>query len=289
MTRKAHPFTAKHIRRYAAYLQEQERASATIQKYVHDLSALLGWLDGAPVTKTALIAWKEALTADHAPATVNSMLAAVNGFLAFMGWREMRVKLLKLQKAIFCDPAKELTRAEYARLVRAAERRENQRLSLIIQTICATGIRVSELRFITVEAVQSGRAEVNNKGKRRTVFLPDKLRRLLQNYLRAQKNHRRGGVRHQDGAAHRPLQHLAGHETPVRERRGGAGEGVPPQSAPPVCADVLCAGKRPVPAGGHPGPLQREYHPHLHHRERGRPRPAGGAPGADYHIVFVLW
>lgn len=187
MNPKGYTLTAAHIQNYTRYLREQERAPATIQKYIHDLTALLGWLDGAPITKVALIAWKEALTAAHAPATVNSMLAAVNGFLSWMGWRECAAKLLKIQKSLFCDESRELTRAEYARLVRAAEQKENQRLSLIIQTICATGIRVSELKFITAEAVVTGRAEIVNKGKRRTVFLPAKLRRLLRDYLRAQK------------------------------------------------------------------------------------------------------
>ncbi len=179
--------TAEQIDRYALRLRELERAPATVRKYVHDLAALLEYLDGQPVTKAALIAWKQDLTAAHAPSTVNSMLAAVNGFFAFLGWRDLTVKLLKIQKSPFCDEGKELTRAEYARLVRAAERRENERLALVLQTICATGIRVSELQFITVEAVRSGRAEVCNKGKRRAVFLPDKLRRLLQKYIRAQK------------------------------------------------------------------------------------------------------
>ena len=187
MKPKGYTLTAAHIQNYTRYLREQERAPATIQKYVHDLTALLGWLDGASITKAALIAWKEELTAAHAPATVNSMLAAVNGFLSWMGWRECAVKLLKIQKSLFCDESRELTRAEYARLVRAAEQKENQRLSLIIQTICATGIRVSELKFITAEAVAAGRAEIVNKGKRRIVFLPAKLRRLLRDYLRAQK------------------------------------------------------------------------------------------------------
>ena len=187
MKHKPRDLTPGHIRRYAAHLREQERAPATIRKYVHDLTALLNWLDGAPVTKAALIAWKEELTAAHAPATVNSTLAAVNGFLAWAGWRECAVKLLKIQKSLFCAADKELTKAEYARLVQAAERRENRRLSLIIQTICATGIRVSELKFITAEAVATGRAEIVNKGKRRVVFLPSKLRRLLRDYLRAEK------------------------------------------------------------------------------------------------------
>lgn len=179
--------TSALIRQYAAHLQEQERAGATIQKYLHDLTALLDFLGGAPLTKAALIEWKTRLIEAHAPATVNSMLAAVNGFLSFMGWRELAVKLLKIQRSPFTDERRELTREEYARLVRAAEREGNQRLSLMIQTICATGIRVSELKFITVEAVKTGRTEIVNKGKRRPVFLPEKLRRLLKTYLQKQK------------------------------------------------------------------------------------------------------
>lgn len=187
MSKKPYRITAANIDRYARYLREQERAPATVQKYVHDLTAFLTYLDGQLVTKMVIISWKECLTATHAPASVNSMLAAVSGFVRFMGWGELRVKPLKIQRSPFCDEGRELTRAEYARLVRAAERQENQRLSLVIQTICATGIRVSELRFITVAAVQMGRAEVASKGKRRAVFLPDKLRKLLQKYCKTQK------------------------------------------------------------------------------------------------------
>ena len=115
------------------------------------------------------------------------MLAAANGLFDFCGWTDLKVKPLKIQKSLFCNADKELTREEYIRLIRAAEQDGNQRLSLVIQTICATGIRVSELRFITAETVQSGRVEINNKGKRRSVFLPDKLRRLLKKYLQTQK------------------------------------------------------------------------------------------------------
>ena len=179
--------TAAEIARYAEELREQERAGATIQKYVRDLNALLEFLDGGPLTKAALLEWKGRLIESYAPASVNSMLAAVNGFLSFMGWRDLKIKPLKIQKSPFCDEGKELTQAEYARLVRAAEGEGNERLSLVIQTICATGIRVSELKFITVEAVRSGRGEINNKGKRRSVFLPEKLRRVLKKYLQKQK------------------------------------------------------------------------------------------------------
>lgn len=187
MKSKPRQLTDEHIRRYLTYLREQERAPATLQKYAHDLNALRDWLGGQPITKTALIDWKENLTAAHATATVNSMLAAVNGFLHFMGWRECVLRLLIIQRPLFCDESRELTRAEYARLVNAAQHSGNLRLSLLLQTICATGIRVSELRFITVKAVDTGRAEIDNKGKRRTVLLPNKLRRLLRDYLRTKK------------------------------------------------------------------------------------------------------
>lgn len=144
-------------------------------------------LDNFSITKHETLTPILWVPASHAPATVNSILAAVNGFFRFMGWKDIAVKLLKIQKALFCDERRELTRAEYARLVSAAQKVGNERLSLVMQTICATGIRVSELRFITVEAVTTGRAELCNKGKRRTVFLPGRLRRLLRKYLQKQK------------------------------------------------------------------------------------------------------
>lgn len=187
MRTKKHTLTAALIRRYTDYLREQERSAATIQKYAHDLTALLEYLQGGALTKALMIGWKEVLSADHAPATVNSMLAAVNGFLRFMGWHALTVRLLKIQRPLFREEQRELSKAEYARLVDAAQRAGDERLALILQTICATGIRVSELRFISAEAVRSGRAEVCNKGKRRTVFLPDRLRRLLKAYLKKQK------------------------------------------------------------------------------------------------------
>ena len=144
-------------------------------------------LDDFGITKHETLTLVLRVPTSHAPATVNSILAAVNGFFRFMGWKDIAVKLLKIQKALFCEERRELTRAEYARLVSAAQKVGNERLSLVMQTICATGTRVSELRFITVEAVTTGRAEICNKGKRRTVFLPGRLRRLLRKYLQKQK------------------------------------------------------------------------------------------------------
>lgn len=187
MPKKSICLTADLIHRYARHLRSLERAPHTIQKYAHDLTVLAQWLGNKPVTKGLLLEWKESLIVAHAPASVNAMLAAVNGLLSYLGRGDLRLRPLKIQRALFLNEEKELTREEYVRLVRAAEKKKNQRLALVIQTICATGIRVSELKFITVEAVQAGRAEVSNKGKRRVIFLPDKLRKLLRAYLQKQK------------------------------------------------------------------------------------------------------
>ena len=184
---KSYTITPDLIQDYLVYQEEQERSAATIQKYAHDLTDLYLYLNGQPLNKLVLIGWKQKLTETHAPTTVNSMLTAVNGYLSYMGWSELRIRLLKIQKSLFLDEQKELTRSEYMRLVRVAEQKGNERLALVIQTICATGIRVSELRFITAEAVYCGRAGITNKGKRRTVFLPDKLRRLLKQYMKKQR------------------------------------------------------------------------------------------------------
>ena len=183
----AFTITNGQIAYYAAHLREQERAENTVKRYVHDLRDLMAFLDGRPITKGAVIAWKERLADMYAPATVNSMLAAANGFFLFMDWPKLSVRPLKVQRPLFRDESREMTRAEYVRLVEAARRQGNERLALLLQTICATGIRVSELRFITVEAAAAGRAIVSSKGKRRTVFLPGKLCGLLKKYLKKQK------------------------------------------------------------------------------------------------------
>lgn len=175
------------IKSYGAFLYEWEKEESTIHQYICNLHKALLYFGDIELTKTALIEWKEHLAKEYAPASVNTILAALNGFLKFMGWDDLKVKPLKIQKTLFTDGSRELSREEYARLVRAAEKPGNRRLSLVLQTICSTGIRVSELKFITVAAVQAGRAEVSNKGKRRTVFLPQKLSKVLLVYLKEQR------------------------------------------------------------------------------------------------------
>ena len=142
MSQRIPELTAEYIDSYVRHLCERECASQTIQKYRATLNALMKWLDGRPFTKGNLLEWKEELVESHAAATVNAALAAVNGYLIFWQWDGMRLRPLRLQRALFYSEDKELTKSEYARLVNTAQKQGNQRLSLVIQTICATGIRV---------------------------------------------------------------------------------------------------------------------------------------------------
>lgn len=178
------PGGATQLVAYEAHLRREERSENTIAKYIRDVRAAFAFLDNRVLCKETLLAWKDALQECYAPASVNSMLAAVNSFLDWLGQSEHKVKPLKMQRNLFACPGKELTEEEYRRLVSAAMRGGNRRLALILQTICATGIRVSELRFITVEAVQVGRAVVDCKGKSRVIFLPQDLCRLLRHFGR---------------------------------------------------------------------------------------------------------
>ena len=183
---KEYKISDRQLNQYVHYLKEQERTEATIQKYVRDITALREFLQDGIFTKTRLLEWKEKLIATYALATVSGMLMSVNGFLNFCGLRECRIKGLKIQRNMFCRKEKELTKAEYLRLCHAAKKQGKERLLLILQTICSTGIRVSELPFITAVAVKNGRAQVRLKGKIRTVLLPKQLCRLLKPYMQRQ-------------------------------------------------------------------------------------------------------
>lgn len=174
----------KNIETYLQYLREQEKSAGTLEKYKRELYELLSFLSGKNESKEELISWKAQLEQKYRPAGVNGRLVAANGFFSFFGRYDLRMKLLRIQKEIFAKEEKELTKGEYILLVQAAERKGNMRLSLVIQTICATGIRVSELQYITVESLKKGRAEVNCKGKRRVIFLPMDLLRKLKNYAK---------------------------------------------------------------------------------------------------------
>lgn len=178
--------TAKTINEFKEHLILAERSAATVEKYIRDIKAFAAYTQGNAVTKETVIAYKKHLQETYAARSVNSMLASINSLFTFLGWHELKVRSLKLQRQIFCPEEKELTRAEYARLCRTAERRHNARLCLILQTICGTGIRVSELRYITVEAAKRGEAAVNCKAKTRSVFIVKELKQKLLRYAAEQ-------------------------------------------------------------------------------------------------------
>lgn len=175
----------KTVENYQAWLVEQEKSPNTVEKYLRDVKRFYQFLpENKIIDKQRALGWKESLCASYSTRSVNSMLIAVNDFLRYAGLGDFCVKPVKLQRSMFCPKEKELSKAEYKRLVEAAKNNGNQRLSLLIETICSVGIRVSEVRYITVEAAKAGRAEINCKGKRRVIFLPKGLRRPLLQYAK---------------------------------------------------------------------------------------------------------
>lgn len=179
--------TEETLAAFARQLGEEERSPATLEKYLREVRQFAAFLGGREVTRELAAAWREELSARQSPATVNGKLTALDRLLAFLGWEDCRVKHLRVQRQLFRDSARELSREEYARLVETARRLGRGRLSLLMETICATGIRVSEVRYITAEAVREGRTEIALKGKIRTILLPGKLCRKLEKYARQKK------------------------------------------------------------------------------------------------------
>lgn len=174
----------RKIQEYMIKLEHEEKSVATRRQYRRDILQFLLFAEGQDMTKALVIHYKQELQKEHQPTTINAKLAALNGFFSFVGRKDLRVKQLKIQRTPYCSTEKELSKAEYLRLVQAAARKGNGKLSLILQTICGTGIRVSELRYITAEAVKQGQAHIQLKGKNRVVLLPAKLRKALEKYLK---------------------------------------------------------------------------------------------------------
>lgn len=176
-------YTSK-LHEYEIYLWEEEKSINTVKKYIRDVKLFLEHLQDNEISKQKLLVFKEQIIKEYAPSSVNSMIASVNNFLGFLHLKGLKLKPVKIQKKIFANPETELTAEDYKRLISAAEQSENQRISLIIQTICLTGIRVSELEYITIESLYIGRATVNCKGKQRYVLIPKELQRLLKCYCK---------------------------------------------------------------------------------------------------------
>ena len=180
--------TAEQLKEFHGYLQAEERKPGTIEKYLREVRGFVAWAGGREVNKDLTTAWKEHLKSQKfQPETVNAKLSALNKFLRFLGREDCRVRYLKIQRKLFRRSDRELTREDYDKLWNTANSQGKHRLALLMETICATGIRVSEVRYITMDAIQSGRADVSLKGKIRTILLPGKLCRKLQKYAKKQK------------------------------------------------------------------------------------------------------
>lgn len=171
------------IENYVRHLINEEKSGLTIQKYLRDIQYFLKFAEKQPITKELTIAYKQDLIArNYAVSSVNSMLAALNGFLDFLGWHDCKIKVVRTQRKIYCAEDKELTKTEYLRLLAASK--NQPQLNLIIQTICATGIRISELQFFTLEAIKRGEVRVRCKNKSRLIFVPGSLRTRLMNFAK---------------------------------------------------------------------------------------------------------
>lgn len=185
---KEQTITRETVSQFENHLRMEEKAQNTIEKYIRDITAFAEYLCGKAISKELAIAYKQHLQdSGYAVRSINSIIASINALFGFVGLYDCRLKSLKIQKQIYCHEEKELTKTEYVRLINAAKYKKNERLSLLIQTICGTGIRVSELQYITVEAVKSGEAVVSLKGKTRTVFIVRELRQKLLRYAAEQE------------------------------------------------------------------------------------------------------
>ncbi len=179
--------TPQTLDKFTEHLQEEEKSKATVEKYLRDVRHFLGFAKEREVTKALTMEYKSQLQENYAAVSANSMIASLNSFLRFIGLECCCVKQFKVQQKVYCSEEKELSRDEYFRLIHAAKAKGSERLSLLIETICATGIRVSELQYITAEAVRRGETTVNCKGKTRTIFIPNRLQKKLTQYIKERK------------------------------------------------------------------------------------------------------
>ena len=193
--------TDEMIDQYGQYLREEERSHATVEKYLRDVRKFREYLclsgrnesNSNGFNKETVLQYKQYLNEHYKTTSANSMLAAINSFFEYLGCEEYKVKLFRIQRILFSEPERELTEKDYERLVQAAERKRDSRMSMLLQTIGSTGIRISELRFITVESLETGRADIYNKGKSRIALLPVELTRMLKKYCK-KAGITRGGI-----------------------------------------------------------------------------------------------
>lgn len=185
--------TENDIINFKNYLITEEKSSATVEKYIRDVSALAAWLGNSELCKDNIIEYKKHIQKNYAKRSANSMLSSLNAFFTFLGRYDLKIKILKIQRRIFASSDKELTKSEYERLLKAAKNKNDERLYLLMQTICSVGLRVSELKYVTVESVKSKIATIDCKGKIRQVFLPKSLCEMLKAYIK-ERNIKKGSV-----------------------------------------------------------------------------------------------
>ncbi len=179
--------TNEIVNKFKNYLYEEERSDNTIEKYMRDIRFFREWLGDKSLDKAVVLAYKAKLCEKYAPKSVNSVLSSLNALFVYMNWYDLKVKTLKIQRRIFADKEKELSKAEYGRLLSAAKSKNDERLYYLMQTVASTGLRVSEIKYVTCEAVNTGQATISCKGKIRQVFLPKKLCKMLKVYIKGQK------------------------------------------------------------------------------------------------------
>ncbi len=183
---KLKKITNKLITEFKTYLAEEEKSDATMDKYIRDVTTFMNWLKNDELTKIKVLEYKKEIIENYAPSSVNSILSSLNSFFDYNEWHECKVKTLKIQRQIFANKNKELTKSEYERLLKAALNKKNKRLYYLMQTICSSGLRVSELKYVDINAVKTGQALINCKGKMRVVILPKELCRMLKGYIKEQ-------------------------------------------------------------------------------------------------------
>lgn len=179
--------TNEIVNRFKVYLCEEEKSDNTIEKYMRDIRFFREWVGNKGIDKSIVLEYKKELCDKYAPKSVNSILSSLNALFMYMNWYELKVKTLKIQRQIFANKEKELTKAEYERLLTAAKNKKNERLYFLMQTLGSTGLRISELKYVTCEAVNTGQAVINCKGKIRRVFLPKQLCKMLKTYVKQQR------------------------------------------------------------------------------------------------------
>ena len=190
---KMKKITNELITKFKEYLIDEEKSAATLDKYIRDITVFMNWSNDKELCKSLILEYKQKILEKYAPASVNSIISSLNSFFVYNEWYDLKVKSVKIQKQIFANKDKELTKAEYERLLKAAKSKNNQRLYYLMQTICSSGLRVSELKYVTTDVVRRGQATINCKGKMRIVILPKQLCNMLKDYIK-ENNIKSGSV-----------------------------------------------------------------------------------------------